>query len=182
MPGIRMVRAQVLAHSIAAKSRGLLLPASVVIVGLFVLVVVGRRSAGPVDVTGRYVLENERARDEIDVKADSTYVHLYEFPGEKAEVDTGCWEADTAPELLITFRDFAMKAKREIDRNPDPRYGLWGRISQLFKEGEEPLDIALPRVGPLMNEFREIAFAHGPELEKALAHEVGKHRRTRYFW
>ena len=45
-------------------------------------------------------------------------------------------------------------------------------IAQFFQERKEPLDVALPRVRTLMNELREIAFAHGAQLEDPLTHEV----------
>jgi hypothetical protein len=46
------------------------------------------------------------------------------------------------------------------------------RLAQFFEEREEPLDVAFPGVGPLMDEFRQVRLAHGPELEQTLAHEV----------
>src|SRR5439155_24268101 len=45
-------------------------------------------------------------------------------------------------------------------------------VAQLFEEGEEALDIALPGVRALMDELGEVALPDGPELEQALAHEV----------
>ena len=54
-----------------------------------------------------------------------------------------------------------------------------GGVPQFFEQREEPLDVPLPRVRPLMNQLREIAFAHRPKLENPLAHEVEAFPRAR---
>src|SRR5690606_4611239 len=45
-------------------------------------------------------------------------------------------------------------------------------LSHLLEQGEEPLDVSLPGVGPGMDQLGQVALAHGAELQEALPHEV----------
>src|SRR3989442_13427628 len=78
------------------------------------------------DIVGRYSRNRGHARDELVVRNDGSYLHVYEQPNQPVITDSGRWSMDTIDGILhITFDNFVPRYWNEIQPGMAQPRGYW---------------------------------------------------------